>query len=190
MSTAFSLCPFMVMLGSVYVFPGAGWCITSVFFVLIVKPKLLQASEKMSTLRCISVSEVVLSPQSSANRRSFMESVETLVFAWSLLRLKTDPSILYLIPIPTLASLKASVNIAENMRLNRVGAKTQPCFTPFVTAKGAEASPLSCTLAIIPSWNWRVMVMNFLGQPYFSMILQRPSLLTVSKALVRSTKVE
>ncbi len=31
--------------------------------------------------------------------------------------------------------------------------------------------------------------MNVLGQPNFSMIFQRPSPLTVSKALVRSTKV-
>ena len=31
---------------------------------------------------------------------------------------------------------------------------------------------------------------NFVWQPYFAIILHRPSLLTVSKALVRSTKVE
>ena len=28
--------PFTVMVGSLYGFPGAGWCTTSVFFVLIV----------------------------------------------------------------------------------------------------------------------------------------------------------
>ena len=36
-STAFSHCPLLVMLGSTYGFPGAGWCITSIFFELIVK---------------------------------------------------------------------------------------------------------------------------------------------------------
>ena len=29
-------CPFTVMVGSLYVFLGAGWCTTSVFFVLII----------------------------------------------------------------------------------------------------------------------------------------------------------
>ena len=54
-----------------------------------------------------------------------MVSVETLVFARSLLRLKSDPSYLYLMPMPASESLKASDSIAENMRLNRVGASTQ-----------------------------------------------------------------
>ena len=34
-STTLSHCPLTVMLGSTYGFSGAGWCITSVFFVLI-----------------------------------------------------------------------------------------------------------------------------------------------------------
>ena len=85
------------------------------------------------------------------------------------------------------ASLKASVSMAENMRLNRVGARTQPCFTPFETGNGSEVSPLSWTLASMPLCSCRTMAMNFLGHPYFAMIPQRPSLLTVSKALVRST---
>ena len=62
-----------------------------------------------------------------------MVSVETLVFAMSLLSLKSDPSYLYLMPMPASESLKASDSIAENMRLNRVGASTQPCFTPLET---------------------------------------------------------
>ena len=32
-----NLCPFTVMVGSLYVFPGGGWCTTSVFFVLKVR---------------------------------------------------------------------------------------------------------------------------------------------------------
>ena len=36
LSTTSSFCPFIVMVGSLYGFPGAGWCTTSVFFVLIV----------------------------------------------------------------------------------------------------------------------------------------------------------
>ena len=82
-----------------------------------------------------------------------MLSVETLVFARSLLRLKSDPSYLYLMPMPASEFLKASDSIAENMRLNRVGASIQPCFTPLETGNGAGVSPLSCTLASMPSWN-------------------------------------
>ena len=33
----FQFCPFTVMVGSLYGFLGAGWCTTSVFFVLIVR---------------------------------------------------------------------------------------------------------------------------------------------------------
>ena len=82
-----------------------------------------------------------------------MVSVETLVFARSLFRLNIEPSYLYLMLMPASESLKASDSIAENMRLNRVGASTQLCFTPLETGNGAEVSPLSCTLASIPSWN-------------------------------------
>ena len=123
---------------------SAGWCITSVF--------LLQASENLSTLCCMSTSEAALRAQSSANRRLLimMVSVETLVFARSLLRLKSDPSYLYLMVMPASESLKASDSIVENMKVNRVGASTQPCFTPLETGNGAEVSPLSCTLASMP----------------------------------------
>ena len=116
-----------------------------------------------------------------------MVSVLTLVFAFSLLRLKTEPSIRCLMPMPMSVSAKASVNIAENIRLNSVGARTQPCFTQFDTRNGSDEFPSSSTLAIIPSCRRRTMVMNFGGQPYFAIILQRPSLLTLPKALVRST---
>ena len=80
-----------------------------------------------------------------------MVSVETLAFVKSLLRLKSDLPYLYLMPMPASKSLMASDSIAENMRLNRVGASTQPCCTPLETDNNAEVSPLSCTLASMPS---------------------------------------
>ena len=40
-------------MGSTYGFRGAGWCITSVFFVLMVRPKLSQATENLSKLFCM-----------------------------------------------------------------------------------------------------------------------------------------
>ena len=42
-----------------------------------------------------------------------------------------------------------------NTMLKRVGAKTQPCFTPFMTGSESEVSPLSRNVAFMPSCNWR-----------------------------------
>ena len=47
-SMAWSLCPFTVILGSWYWFSGAGWYITSVFLVPMVRPKFSQAVENPS----------------------------------------------------------------------------------------------------------------------------------------------
>ena len=66
---------------------------------------------------------------------------------------------------------------------------TQPCLTPFVTGNGSENSPSFWTLASIPLWNCCTIAMNLAGQPNFAIIFQSPSRLTVSNALVRSTKV-
>ena len=62
-----------------------------------------------------------------------------------------EPSKRHLMPIPVSESAKASVSMAENMRLNSVGARTQPCLTPLDTENGSDVSPLSWTLASIPS---------------------------------------
>ena len=56
------------MLGSTYGFPGASWCITSVFFVLMVRSKLSQAIENLSTLFCMLALVVAFSAQLSANK--------------------------------------------------------------------------------------------------------------------------
>ena len=93
-------------------------------------------------------------------------------------------------PMPTSVSLKASVSMAENIMLKRIGARTHPCFTPFETGNGWDISQLSWALASMPSWSCCTMATNFWGHLYFAMILQRPSLLTVSKALVRSTYMD
>ena len=78
--------------GDIDGFPGAGWCI-SVFFMLMVWPKLSQAIENSSTLFCMLALVVAFSIQSSANRNLLTISVFILVFAWSLLRLKTELSV-------------------------------------------------------------------------------------------------
>ena len=53
----------MLILGSTYGFSGAGWCITSVFFVLMVRLKFSQTTENLSTLFCMLALVVVISEQ-------------------------------------------------------------------------------------------------------------------------------
>ena len=48
-------------------------------------------------------------------------------------------------------SLNASNSITENIILKRVGAKTHPCLTLFMTGKTMGLSSLSCSLACMPS---------------------------------------
>lgn len=57
------------------------------------------------------------------------------------LRLKTEPSKRHLTPIPVFVPSKASVSVAENIKLKSVGARTQPCFTLLETENGSEDSP-------------------------------------------------
>ena len=121
-----------------YWLPGAGWSITSVFLVLMVRPKLLQAAEKLSISACICCSSLALRAQSSVKRKSLKIVSFTFVAACSLLGFNSFPSVLNLMLMPGLLSLKASVSIAENIRLNSVRARTQPCLTPLVTRKASE----------------------------------------------------
>ena len=94
----------------------------------MVRPKLLQAAEKLSISTSISCSLLASRVQSSA--------IEEKVSENSLLHLRDDlqsPRVkqlsvsLNLMLVPGSHSLKASVSIAENNMLNSVGARTQPC---------------------------------------------------------------
>ena len=78
--------------------------------------------------------------------------------------------------------------ICLSIMLNRVSARTQPCFTPLTMGKEPERSLFNLTW---PRWSlcsWITMLRNFVEQqPRCSMIIHNPFLLTVSDALVRST---
>ena len=113
LSMTLSRWPLMVMLGSTYGF--SGWCITSVFFVLIVRSKLSQDIENLSMLFCMLALVVAFSAQSLASRNSLTVSVFTLVFAWSLLRLKTEPLVQYQMSIPLSKPPNALKSITESM---------------------------------------------------------------------------
>ena len=69
--------------------------------------------------------------------------------------------------MPALVLASAADNISANSRLKRVGARTQPCFTPFVSENGSDTSAFSVTLAILPSCRDRTMLVNVGGQPSF-----------------------
>ena len=152
-------CPLIRMLGSVYDFPGASWCISSGICYADCLAKVgAGLCDLISTILHVNFS--VFKAQSSANRKSLMVSVSTLVLAWSLLSLKMDPPIWYLMQIPTLPFAKAPVIIAENIRLNSVGAETQPFFTPLKTRKCSDVFPSSWSVATIPSCRSQTIVMK------------------------------
>ena len=86
-------------------------------------------------------------------------------------------------------SWNAIFGLAEKTILKSVGTSTQPCLTPFVTSQVSDDSPLSRTLASIPSWNNITMAMNLSGRLYLAMIFYSPSRQIMSNALVKSTNV-
>ena len=122
---------------------------TLVFMMLIVRLKLSQAEEKPSSSCCTFCSVLAFTAQSSANRKSLITVSFTFVTACMRLRLNRHPSDLYLILrcIPPSASCKASVSMAENNVLKRVGASTHPCVTLLVTKKASDVSPSSRQLS-------------------------------------------
>ena len=113
----------------------AGWCNTSVFFMLMVSPKALHSLESLFMLLCMVSVESALRAQSSTNRKSQQKkSWSTLVSALSLARVNSPPPyVLQSIAIAFVLSWKAIFSKPEIMILNSVGARTQPCLTPLLT---------------------------------------------------------
>ena len=64
-------------------------------------------------------------------------------------------------------SSEAEHSSIRSVMLKRAGARTQSCFIPFVTGNESEVSPLSTTVALVPSCNWRTSAVNFLGSRTF-----------------------
>ena len=112
------------------------------------------------------------------------------------LGLRLKPAQVPISSVPNTNTL--SIVVAEGIRQHGcehrvkqfyVGARTKPCLTPLVTGNASEESPLSSTWASMPSWNWRTIVIDLSGQPILLIIFHKPSRLTVSNALVKSTNV-
>lgn len=128
--------------------------------------------------------------QSSAYCSSQIWQVFILVWAWRRRILKRLPSKRYCICTPSScprARWKREV-MAERRRLNRTGAKTQPCFTPTFTSKNSDWSSPVWTLAFIPSCSCCRTERNLGGTPSLESCFQSISRLMVSKALLRSMK--
>ena len=90
--------------------------------------------------------------------------------------------------MPSLQSSNAYWRCMEKKITKRVGAGKQPCFTPLLTGKASEVTPLKQTVLCISSWKEVTMLCSLGGQPIFCRRLKSPLLLTRSKAFVRSMK--
>ena len=126
--------------------------------------------------------------QSSANRKSLRTVSLTFVAACSLLGLNKFPSVLYLMPMPSLQCLKALDSMGKHHAEQRWGQEATLLdsvghwrgFGGLTVVQDAGHNAIMELVDNYDELNW---------QPNFSMIFQSPSRLTVSKALVRSTKV-
>ena len=87
-------------------------------------------------------------------------------------------------------SWTAWYSIQVKKTLKRTGAIMQPCFTPLLITKASITLPLEKTWPVMPSWKSLIINTNFGGHPMRSRTIQSASLLTVSKALVRSMNPE
>ena len=81
-------CPLTVSVGSTYSLPGAGWHMTSIFSVLVVRPTTSRAEESLPTLCCN------LRLRAESEQEVAYSALPYLVLAWSLLDLKSLPSVL------------------------------------------------------------------------------------------------
>ena len=71
---------------------------------------------------------------------------------------------------------------------NREGDGMSPCLTPMLMAISTESDPLKVTCAFMLRCSSLNILTNVGGNPSFPRIFHKASRLTVSNALVRSTK--
>ena len=187
-STIFSWVPSIEMMGRWAAAAGAGWNRTSVLLRLMVRPKKWEASANLLTMIWKTDSLCAMRAQSSANSTSRTVFYTVFVLAVSRQRSNREPSSRYRRYTPCSRSMMAWSSTQVKNRLKRTGASTHPCLTPLEMLKGSDASPSESTCPVMSSWNWRIRFTNLVGHPRLDRIIQRASLLTVSKAFVRSMK--
>ena len=104
----------------------------------MVRPKSEHADENWLSSVCRSWAEWATSAASSAKRRSLAVKFFTFRFALRRARLKMLPSALVWSLIPRDEDPKARFNSTEKKISKRVGASTQPCFTPFLISNESD----------------------------------------------------
>ena len=92
--------------------------------------------------------------------------------------------------MPVSVAEREENSVIANMRVKRVGTSTQPCLMPLETGKGSDTNLFFHYASHHSNKDRRdlMMLTNLGGQPSLKSMANRPSRLTVSKALVRSTK--
>ena len=94
--------------------------------------------------------------EASTKRRSWNSCSSVFVWAYSLLRLNRLPSRwqqMHTAPSSSRSSM-ACLSIMLKKMLNRVGARTQPCFTPLTMGKGPEWSLYNLTWPHLSLCSW------------------------------------
>ena len=164
---------FTVMHRYWYGLPGAGWSITLIFMVLMVRPKLSLAVESLSTSSCISCSVLTLRAQSSAKRIRITVS------------LTLTPGVEQF-PIKPAPDLDAGITVSECIGKAARKQHAEQChskYAAFIDAIGYEkrirrfSSVKLRKRAVMSSWNWRMMAINYRGSRNLHMTFQAPSLL-------------
>ena len=103
-------------------------------------------------------------------------------------RLKSFPSDLVRRKVVSVSSPKAYFSRTAREIPNKIGAATQPCFTPLRMSKGSDVEPSKTTMHFMSSREDLMMLKNLGGRAILGRILNRPSLRTRWKAFARAMK--
>ena len=118
-----------------------------------------------------------------------MEVSFTFVLAWSRLILNGFLSNLCCKSIQCVGSLEACDNIAEKCHAEQCWCQHTLLLNSISNWKSFGGLAVVQNSGCHSIRNWRTILVNLEGQPYFSMIFHSPSRHTVSNAFVRSMNV-
>ena len=121
--------------------------------MLIVSPNMVAACSNCLHISLMSSGVWATIAAASANSSSRKQSSRVFVLAFSLAKLNHFPSDLVRMKTPVLRCSDTVDSSAARKRVNKVGAKTHPCFSPWLISKGSVVDPPIDTAPAIPSWN-------------------------------------
>ena len=171
--TVFCAVPLIVMVGWGSLLVGAGWKRTLVFLRLMVRPNSFDAFENLFSMVWRSPDRHAISVHSSANSAVCRRSV-SLTWLW------VGKGWIWNYQSGTRYTLPH-----HNLSQHSWGH-----FIPFEISKGLDWSLSGRTCPVMPTQKSLMIWMNFCGQLCHASMDHRASLLTVSKALVRSINTD